>query len=280
MEVFEFGDYALYLPACVRTTRAVLLALGGPDTRAFVTDNAFGAPNPALEASLHGFGEELRNLAATQRIAILGQTGRFATLPDSPASDQLIMDAIGTGAALSGRPELGSAPMIIWGVSGGAPEASGFAARNPQRVAGLFLRVPLRVSLLTSESQRRVPTYMALAELDVLVDNAANTAAFEANRRGGALWALAMEPAVIHHELSPVQRKAAIDWMQEILQLRLPATPSGRLRRIAEPSGWLGDRATGKAWRWGRYPGDRRLASWLPTRETAELWENLGATIP
>lgn len=280
VEVFEFGDYALYVPACVRTTRAVLLALGGPDTRAFVTGKVFGAPNPELEASLQVLGEEFRNLAATQRLAILGQTGRLAALPNSPASDELLLDAIRIGAALSGHPELPSAPMIIWAVSGGAPQASGFTARNPERVAGLFLKVPLRVTALTSEIQRRVPTYMALAELDAFVDNAANTASFEANRRAGALWALAMEPGVIHHLLSPVQRQVTINWMRTILKLRVPATPFAPLRKIGEKSGWLGDRATGEAWRWAEYPGDRRLASWLPSPETAEQWEELVAVLP
>lgn len=280
VEVFEFGAYALYVPACVRNTRAVLLALGGPDTRAFVTGNGFGAPNPALEASLHVLGEEFRNLAATHRLAILGQAGRLAALPDSPASDQLLADAIRTGAALSGHPELPSAPMIIWAVSGGAPEASGFTARTPDRVAGLFLKVPLRVASLTTEIQRRVPTYLALAELDAFVDNAANTASFEANRRAGALWALAMERGVIHHSLSPVQREATVSWIRTILRLRVPEARSGRLRMIAEPSGWLGDRVTGEAWRWANYPGDRRGASWLPSRETAERWEDLVALLP
>ena len=49
-EVVEFGDFTLYVPADVPTVRGILLALGGPDTRAFVSDGLFGAPKPELEA--------------------------------------------------------------------------------------------------------------------------------------------------------------------------------------------------------------------------------------
>ncbi|MFC1720289.1 hypothetical protein ACFL00_04025, partial [Pseudomonadota bacterium] len=84
-ETYEFGDFALYLPAEVPTVRGILLVLGGPDTRAFVSDGVFGAPVPELEASLHIQGQELRTLAADQRLAILGTSLKGqAGLPDLP----------------------------------------------------------------------------------------------------------------------------------------------------------------------------------------------------
>ena len=272
IEVFEFGDYALYVPACVESSGALLVALGGPDTRAFVTGKAFGAPIPEVEASFQVLGRELRKLAVTQGLAVFGRRGVLANGPDG---DRLLLDAVRTGAELSGHPELPSAPLVVYGLSGGAPEASGFTARNPARVAGLFLKVPPRVESLTSGDAQQVPTYVVLAELDVFVNNAALTAAFEANRRAGALWALAMERAVTHFSLSPVQRQVTVTWIHTILKHRLPATPSDPLREIAESSGWLGDRASGLAWRWAGYPGDRALASWLPSRATAKQWEDL-----
>jgi len=276
VEVFEFGDFALYVPAGVATTRGLILALGGPDTRGFVTGKPLGAPFPAVEASLQVLGGELRTLASTCGLAILGRRG---AMKNEPTSDQLLFDAVRTGAAMSGRPDLPTAPVLVYGMSSGAPQASGFTARNPERVAGLFLKVPVGVSSLSGDALR-VPTYMVQAELDAFVNNAATTAAFEGNRGAGALWARAMELGVIHHSLSSVQRQVTINWMSTILDLRLPATPADPLREIAETSGWLGDRDTGEAKRWAAYRGDRAVASWLPSNRTAKEWEIFVSAAP
>ena len=75
----------------------------------------------------------------------------------------------------------------MYGMSGGAPQASGFTARHPERVAGLVLKVPASVTVLTSGAPLRVPTFMVLAELDAFVDNAALKAAFESNRQSGSV---------------------------------------------------------------------------------------------
>jgi hypothetical protein len=221
-------------------------------------------------------GQELRTLAAEHGLVILGHRGRNLTLPNSPAADQLLLGAVRTAAELSGHPELPTAPMLVYGLGPGGPEAFGFTDRNSERVAGLFLKVPLRASL-ASGTALSVPTYIVLAELDAFVDNAAVTAAFEAHRRAGAPWALAMEQGMIHHSLSPIQREVTIRWMRTILKLRLPRGRAETLREIDETSGWLGDRVTGEAWDWTKYPGDRALASWLPSHPTAKQWEDLVA---
>jgi hypothetical protein len=273
IEVFEFGDYALYVPASVSSISGLLLALGGPDTRGFSTGKPLGAPIPEVEASLQALGQGFRELAATHRLAILGTS--LAGMPNNLDSDQLLLDAVQMATELSGHPELSSAPMLLYGMSGGAPQISGFTTRNSERVAGVFLKVPAGVASLTSGNPLRVPTYMVLAELDAFVDNDALIAAFEAHRGAGALWGLALEPAVPHHSLTPVQRQATINWISTILELRLPALPSASLREIAEPSGWLGDRVSGEVRPWANYPGIRSLASWLPSQTAAQHWEAL-----
>jgi hypothetical protein len=271
IELFEFGDFALYVPANVSTSRGILLALGGPDTRGFASGAPFGAPVPQVEAALQALGEDLRALAASHGLAVLG-TSR-AAMANGPDSDQLLLDVVQEAATLSGRPELASAPLLLYGMSGGGPEASGFTARNPQRVAGLFLKVPAGVSSLTSGEVLGVPTYVVQAEMDAFVDNAALALAFEANRRAGALWALALERGVPHHSLTPGHRVLTTNWMSTILDLRLGAATSDPLRAIDESSGWLGDPATGEVAPWASFAGDRSSASWLPSQETAERWE-------
>ncbi|MDQ3082888.1 MAG: carboxypeptidase-like regulatory domain-containing protein, partial [Gemmatimonadota bacterium] len=102
IEVFEFGDFALYVPATVDTTRGIILALGGPNTKGFANGKPFGAPIPAVEASLQALGQQFRALASARGLAVLG-TSRSA-MANGAASDQVLLDGIATAAAMSGRP--------------------------------------------------------------------------------------------------------------------------------------------------------------------------------
>lgn len=270
VELLEFGDFTLYVPATVSTVRGALLALGGPNTRGFASAKPFGAPVPAVEAALQDLGQKFRALAASNGLAVLG-TSR-AAMANNGDSDQILLSALQEASARSGRPELASAPLLLYGISGGAPEASGFAARNAARVAGLFLKVPARVETLTSGSILEVPTFVVLAELDAFVDNAMLTATFRANRRAGALWALALEPGVPHHSLTPAQRELTTLWMSTVLAIRLRATASAPLREVDASSGWVGDIASGEVARADEFPG-HVSGSWFPSEEIAERWK-------
>ena len=116
-----------------------------------------------------------------------------------------------------------------------------------------------------------VPTLVILAERDGTVDNDAVVAVFEANRRAGALWALAVEPRVPHHSLTPAHRALTVGWLRAAAELRLANSADQPLRAVADPSGWLGHPGVGIA-NWGDYPRDRTLASWFPSQATAEAW--------
>jgi len=271
-EVFEFGNFALYVPGDAPTVRGVLLALGGPDTRAFLSDGSFGAPIPELEASLHLLGRDLRTLAADHGLAMLG-TSRYGpdAMPNLPQSDVLIFEAISEGARISGRRGLASAPIFVYGISGGTPQAAGFTARNPARVGALLLKVPAPPERPNLAEALAVPTYLILAERDAIMNNQAVVAVFESNRRAGGLWAVAVEPDVPHHSLTPSHRTITVNWLRAIVELRLGAAAQDPLRDVPESSGWLGDPEMGIS-AWADYPGDREAASWFPSRATAEEW--------
>ncbi|MFN2317498.1 MAG: hypothetical protein ABR551_10325 [Gemmatimonadales bacterium] len=263
----QFGDFALHVPANVHQVRGILLALGGPDTRGFAIGTPFGAP-PAVEVALQDLGARFRDLAAERGLAILG-SGRFgpARYPDEPASDQLLLAAIAQAATLAGRAELLDAPILLYGVSGGGPEATGFTQRNPERVAALFLKVPLVAGPLTGQALS-VPAYMVLAEFDTFVDNTMLRATFAAHRAAGAPWAMALERGVPHHSLSLAQRELTVDWMRAIL----PLGNAGPFRQNSPQVGWLGDPATGQITPVRTFGGDRSAASWFPTRPLATQW--------
>ena len=267
----EIGQYALYVPADVDTIRGLIVVLGGHDTRWIATNS----PTEPVPPSLWHLGQSLRNLPSGHGLAILGTS--LVAMSNDSSSDEILQNAVRAAASSSGHPEIATVPLFLYGMSTGGPEASGFAARNPERVAGLFLNAPLGVSAVRTGKGLGVPTFVALAELDALVNNAALTTAFEANRAAGALWALAVEAAVSHDELSVAQHLLTIDWINAIVELRLPTDRSDPLREMAEASGWLGNRATGQAAPWATYADDRALASWLPSQTMAEKWEGLMA---
>jgi hypothetical protein len=281
-DVLELGDFALYVPATVDHVVGTVLALGGPDTRAFATGGVFGAPVPEVEASLQALGKSFREMAVTYNLAIVG-TSR-AAMPNSWDSDRLLAQVLDSFAVSSQRPDLtySSGNLILYGMSGGGPEASGFTARNTFNVMGLLLKVPVGVETLTDQYALSVPTYMVLAEQDAFVDNAAVTAVFEANRKAGGLWALAMERGASHHSLSPLQRQVTVDWIAAIVKHCLPWDwDHGYPCRLnGGAGGWLGARETGIAWPWATYPGDRAAASWLLDEDTAHDWEALVGGAP
>jgi hypothetical protein len=264
----QFGDFALHIPANVNHVRGILLAVGGPDTRGFAAGTPFGAPLPAVEAALQELGAMFRDLAAERGLAILG-SGRFGptAYPNEPASDQLLLEAIAQAATLTGRTDLLDAPLLLYGISGGGPEATGFTQRNPERVTALFLKAPLTAGPLTGQALH-VPAYMVLAEFDAFVDNTMLSATFQAHRSAGAPWAMAMEPAVPHHSVSSAHRELTVDWMRAVL----PLGTAGPFRHNSPQVGWLGDPATGQIAPARTFAGDQSAASWFPTRPLAAQW--------
>lgn len=266
-----FGDFALHVPANVEHVRGILIALGGPDTRGFAAGTPFGAPFPPVEAALQDLGARFRALAAERGLAVLG-SGRFGAspYPDEPASDQALLDAVAQAAALTGHPELLHAPIILYGMSGGGPEATGFTQRNPERVAALFLKAPASAGPLTGRALE-VPAYMMLAGMDAFVDNVMLTATFAIHRAAGAPWALALEPGVPHHSLSTAQRELTVEWLEAILPLSSTAPSRPPLARM----GWLGDPATGEIAPVQAFGGDPASASWFPKRRNAGTWASI-----
>jgi len=277
IELFNVGDFAIYVPAGVGDVDAVLLALGGPDTRGFAAGTPFGAPLPQVEAQLQQFGQKLRLMALTMNVAVIG-TSR-AAMANSAESDQALADAIKTAAATSGRKEIADVPILMYGMSGGGPEASGFAARHPERVLGLFLKAPLDVESLSTAAARAVPTYMVLEEFDAFVDNSKLTAKFEANRSAGALWAAALEPGVPHHFLTLAQQDVTEAFMYNVVSARVPGN-SRALTPVSESTGWLGNPATREVAAWSSYGGDRRSAAWFLSGAGAEEWRAFSGALP
>lgn len=196
--LYETPDFAVYLPPAGSAVRGVILGLGGQDTRGFAT-GVFDSPNPLINESQRLTRQGFLGLANTHGLAITGSV----PLTDGSASDARVLAALDAVALASDRPELAQAPLVIRGISSGAPESYGFTLRQPDRVVGFAVIIAADLSLVTSAAAQRLPGYVLLAELDAVVDNEALTSFFVANRAQGALWSFAVEPGLHTRRLRP-----------------------------------------------------------------------------
>lgn len=274
-EIYESGANAIYVPGGVGPLRGVIIILGGPITSGFVTGERI-APldNPDLELSLQALAASLRALATSSHVALFGST--TTGMANSAASDNALFAAISSFAASSGHPEMAVAPVLLFGLSGGAPESAGLVSRHPERAIGLLERVPTSVTALTAPAALAVPTFVMQAELDEVVDNMAVGTIYSANRSLGGLWALAVELGIGHHVATSRGNAAAAGWISVALTLRLPVTPGDPLIALDQPSGWLGNQTTLEVAPWADYTDDRSTASWLLSQLAATSWQGLG----
>ena len=277
-EIYPVGVNAVFVPGGAGPLRGAIIILGGPVTSGFVTGDSLtpGSNNPVLEQSLQDLGASLRALASSARVALIGTS--TVGLPDNTATDNALLAALSTAASASGHPELANAPVLMFGLSAGAPEAAGFAARHADRAIGLLERAPTGITLLSAPAALAVPAFVMQAELDNVVDNPSVQAVFEANRSQGGLWALAVELGVGHHEASGAGNGAVISWLDHVLAMRLPAVAGDQLVALSESSGWLGNQSTLEIAAWVDYTGNRTAASWLLSQVDAISWQSLGTS--
>src|SRR4029077_9375525 len=90
---------------------------------------------------------------------------------------------------------------------------------------------------LAPRAAREVPgmLFMGGKDLDSRIQTI--TGLFALNRRAGALWALAEEPAAAH--IVGRSRDLSLIFFEDVLSLRLSET--GALKPLAEKTGFLGD---------------------------------------
>lgn len=193
-------------------------------------------------------------------------------------SGQALLDALATLGAQTGRPELATAPLLLWGMSAGGQFNYEFVAWKPERVASFVVnKGGVYYSALLSAAARQVPGLFFVGGKDLQTRQQAIQGLFAINRRGGALWALIKEPMAAH--VVGRSREIATMYFDDLIPLRLappsPTTPSPGLLPIAEASGFIGDpnSFTTEAAGTGTHGDAAAATSWLPTQHTARLWE-------
>ena len=189
---FDKGEFRLWTPKDVGALRGIVVLVPG--------SNGDGRP-----MAVDAFWQEF---ATKNKVALLGC--RFTDKPHdqsfiedyvnvSKGSGQALLDVINTFAAKSNHAELTSAPLFMWGMSAGGQFNYEFTAWKPERVGAFIVnKGGIYYSALVSKAAREVPGLLFVGDKDLQSRIDTITGLFAVNRRGGAVWALVVEPGVAH----------------------------------------------------------------------------------
>ena len=262
---FDKAEFRLWQPGGASLLRGVVVLVPGSngDGRAQVED-------PAWQA-----------FAMRQGLALLGC--RFTDKPHdqsfieeyvnvSQGTGQALLDALSALAKRSQRPELATAPLLLWGMSAGGQFNYEFVAWKPERVLAFVVnKGGIYYSALLPQASRNIPGILFVGGKDLEFRTNTIAGLFAVNRRAGALWAFAEEPSAAH--VVGRSRDMAVIFFEDVLPLRL-GNPTGALRPITESSGFLGDL---KAKTFSKQTGaaSNVPTAWLPTERVAQAWQAL-----
>jgi poly(3-hydroxybutyrate) depolymerase len=189
---FDKADFRFWLPKDSGPVRAVVVLVPG--------SNGDGRP-----MADDPFWQEFATKQNTALVAC-----RFTDKPHdqsfiedyvnvSQGSGQALLDVLATFAARSNHPEVAAAPLLMWGMSAGGQFNYEFVAWKPERVAAFIVnKGGIYYNALLPRAARAVPglLFVGGADLQSRIDTI--TGLFAVNRRGGAVWALVVEPGLGH----------------------------------------------------------------------------------
>jgi poly(3-hydroxybutyrate) depolymerase len=259
---FDKAQFRLWVPPSVSSVRAVLVLVPGSngDGRAMAQDSVW------------------QKFAEKNRLAIVAC--RFTDKPHdesfiedyvnvSRGSGQALVDMLGKFAGRSNHAEIASAPLLLWGMSAGGQFDYEFTAWKPERVVAFVAnKGGIYYTALASRAARSVPGILFIGGKDLEQRVQTITGLFAVNRRGGALWALAEEPAVGH--VVGKSRDVSMIFFEDVLAARLANGTS--LAPMSEKSGVAGDLHTKE---FGPLPEKlpNYPLAWLPTERVARAWQ-------
>jgi pimeloyl-ACP methyl ester carboxylesterase len=201
-------------------------------------------------------------------VALVGTT----TLVDNAASYATLLQALSSVGTQSQHPELASIPILFVGHSMGGCTAYGFSRVHGARVAGFLTMKGACHDTGPAAAAAGVPGHFLIGRLDEPYRKENITAVFEAGRAAGAPWAVSIDPfghgPILDFDLM-------FDWIDAVLEARLPLAPGGPLRAVTVTDGWLGDRTSGAISPYACFGSTRASASWLPSNETALDWQRM-----
>lgn len=285
--LFYRGEYALFVPREVEALRGVILYIAGQgrDQRYVATgERPEGYPTSILpDAWIDFWVGPMRDLARRHGLAIMGTILRNK----SEADLDEVFATLDQFAGATGHPELSGAALLPSGFSDGGCFVNLLAARNPERIIAFTAFRP--TCAVPSESggfevgdAATLPGLFDLYDGDDVLGPTGNdliVTSFEANRATGAPWALAIEPSGAHNEWTTPTYDFWLAWLDSIIENRLDGVEASAVPIALNPTdqatGWLGDRGSFDIAAYDDYSGDELAAAWLPSEESATLWQAL-----
>jgi dienelactone hydrolase len=187
----------------------------------------------------------------------------------SKGSGQALLDALSAFAARSGRAEVATAPMALWGMSAGGQFNYEFAAWRPDRVMAFVVnKGGIYYSALLPRAAREVPALLFVGDKDLAFRTSTIAGLFAVNRRAGALWALVTEPDTAH--AVGRSRDLGAMFFAEVMATRLA---SGALAPADASAGFLGDLTAATIQPAAGAAAPAVPTAWLPTERLARAWQ-------
>jgi len=267
---FEKAEFRFWLPNGASAVRAVVVLVPG--------SNGDGRPMAA-----DVFWQEF---AVKHQLALIAC--RFTDKPHdqsfiedyvnvSRGSGQALLDALARFAERSRHPEIASVPLLLWGMSAGGQFNYEFVAWKPERVAAFIVnKGGIYYSALLPKAAREVPGLLFAGEKDLQSRVETISGIFAVNRRGGAVWALVVEPGAGH--VVGQSRDLGALLFEEALSLRLPVTGNGSagsasMISLAGGPGFAGDLVTHQ-YKPATSPGTPSAPdAWLVSERLAKAWQ-------
>jgi dienelactone hydrolase len=228
-----------------------------------------------------------QKFATEQHLAIVAC--RFTDKPHEQGFiEEYIAVSKGSGDALlsvltgfsrrSGREEVATAPLLLWGMSAGGQFNYEFVAWKPERVMAFVVnKGGIYYSALLSRAAREVPGMLFIGGKDLAFRNNTIAGLFAVNRRGGALWALAEEPDAAH--VVGKSRDVSLVFFEDVLQRRAVAH-DGRMARLDDKVGSLGDHTARTFAPVGESRAPNYPTAWLPSERVARAWQAMVTPAP
>jgi poly(3-hydroxybutyrate) depolymerase len=274
---FNKALFRLWYPDDAKSLKGIIVLMPGSNS-----DGRAAAADPFWQ-----------NLATKFDFALLGCYFTDSQHPDMSIEDycnaregsgQALLEVLKQIAEKSGRKELADAPLALWGHSAGGQFNYEFTCWKPERVIAFVVnKGGFYYTALAPAATRDVPGIFFTGENDMDARKDIVKGIFSMNRRAGALWTFAEEPAA-GHEVGQTQALAGI-FFDEIIPLRLTQMTTDNpvksdLRLLLPDSGLIGDfksktliqyKDAGKL----NYP-----ASWLVTPKFGDAWLSFVKKIP
>lgn len=262
------AEFSFWSPPATATLRAVAVLSPGHngDGRGAVRD-----PVWRDFAVRHGLA-----LVGVRFVSAKRDDKREAYSSAYAGSGQALLDALASFASQSGRPEVATAPLVLWGHSAGGQFSYEFTCWQPERVAAFVANKGGYYSThLAPRAAQLTPGIVFVGEKDDGYRTKSLLGIYACNRYAGALWTLAIEPDAGHGVGGT--RDLALRFFDAVLPLRLPAAGGG-LRPLDGAAGWRGHHPTGAVWAGGDPPPagvgekDADAVVWLPDQGFATAW--------